>query len=260
MAERKKIDTSKLEYTQENASWINDIDLSKIDDKILRIVKFYVIENPVLHVSSRRKGLRTYGWAKDTPNKYLINKLLEIAALKQGETLFTCKSREGEKDLFENANMHSQFYNHVHENRIALVNSDNLICGIFRHIRNALAHCRAEILTISGEDFFIFENGMGYNNKFEVKSRMVLKKETLIGWIDFVETGAEFEKEDQEKKRRQEEECVLTIIKNGNKLSKDSIKAQANMTFSKFNAAIGRLKDKGIIHFDTQNKEWKLSA
>ena len=64
-------------------------------------------------------------------------------------------------------------------------NKNNQFISAFYHIRNALAHGRFCIQNVNGEDFFAFED-VGKN---KVSARMILRKSTLLQWIELIEGG-----------------------------------------------------------------------
>ena len=65
----------------------------------------------------------------------------------------------------------------------------NRFLSICYHIRNALAHGRLAMYERNNEIIFALEDGIKKQNKFHVRSRMILKKSTLLKWIDIVEGG-----------------------------------------------------------------------
>jgi hypothetical protein len=61
--------------------------------------------------------------------------------------------------------------------------------AVFYHIRNALAHGRLAMYKYGKDIIFVLEDGIKSGDRFQVRSRMVLKKSTLLKWIDILESG-----------------------------------------------------------------------
>lgn len=63
--------------------------------------------------------------------------------------------------------------------------------SICYHIRNAFAHGRLAMYDYKNcEDIvFVLEDGVKKNGEFQVRSRMVLKKSTLIKWMQILKSG-----------------------------------------------------------------------
>ena len=66
---------------------------------------------------------------------------------------------------------------------------ENQSLSMFYHIRNALAHGRMNMVDVDGECIFIFEDVKKEKNKCKVSARMILKKSSLLQWIDIIESG-----------------------------------------------------------------------
>ena len=60
---------------------------------------------------------------------------------------------------------------------------------IIETLRNALAHGRLAMYPLGDETDIVFalEDGIKRNGEFQVRSRMILKKSTLLKWIDIIE-------------------------------------------------------------------------
>lgn len=264
MDTQNRIDIEKLEYTDEKALWVKSLNDANIDDEIKRIIRFYVVETPVPHISARKKDMTEYGWPADVMKKknFLETKMLHIAGLQYGKNLFTCSKREEEKEMFNQAELGEMFFEKISENRIAMIcNRKNIIGELLRHIRNAFAHCRVEIMKADETEFVVLENGQESGGRFEVKARMVLQKKTLIEWIDFIEKGASLEAQERKKKELEDENRILSIIKQNNvKIKADEIRDRASMKRAQFKIIIGRLKSKGKIEYDSHSRKWKICA
>ena len=67
----------------------------------------------------------------------------------------------------------------------------NEFLSICYHIRNAFAHGRLAMYGYkNGSDIvFALEDGVKKKGKFEVRSRMILKKSTLKKWMEILKSG-----------------------------------------------------------------------
>ena len=63
--------------------------------------------------------------------------------------------------------------------------------SVFYHLRNAFAHCRLNMIDVNGESVFIIEDVQSSKkrDKLKVSARMILRKSTLLKWIDLIENG-----------------------------------------------------------------------
>lgn len=94
------------------------------------------------------------------------------------------------KDTFQRANMKRGFHKQRKIERIAIYKPKryNEFLSICYHIRNALAHGRLAMFPEAGGDVvFVLEDGVKKPDKFQVRSRMILKKSTLLRWIEIIE-------------------------------------------------------------------------
>lgn len=73
----------------------------------------------------------------------------------------------------------------------------NEFLSICYHIRNSFAHGRLAMYDYeNGKDIvFVLEDGVKKNGEFQVRSRMVLKKSTLLKWMNILKAG-KFSSED----------------------------------------------------------------
>lgn len=175
-----------------NPGWIKKkVPESYADDSLRRIVLFYVINTPCTKLSSSALPLTTYGWGRDLWKKAALKKgLFYVAGLKKNETFFVAKRANEMKAVCIAAQMTKKFHDNREQEKIVIYkpNEYNEFMAILYHIRNALAHGRLAMYPIknSTDIFFAFEDGIKRDEKFEVRSRMVLKKSTLIRWIDIL--------------------------------------------------------------------------
>ena len=59
--------------------------------------------------------------------------------------------------------------------------------SVLFHLRNAFALGRLAMYAADKDGVFVLEDGLRKNGEFVVRSRMILKKSTLIKWIDILE-------------------------------------------------------------------------
>lgn len=199
------------ERTSLKPGWVNADLLASFyeDTDYLRIIGFFMIHAFRQNRSSKGKTIMDYGWPKDvwknTASVSLKDELLYVADLHMRnpvcdavtrepvseENFVVCQSLENMSDACHRAGIQKDFTRTRSENRIAVYNSEkNMILSVFDHIRNALAHGRFTIYT---DGFIAFESGMKVkvDNKdmFDVRARMMLKKETIMRWIAIIESG-----------------------------------------------------------------------
>lgn len=191
------------ELTSINPGWIKKrVPDSYNNDELKRIVLFYVINTPCIDLSSSGIPIQRYGWESDVWKKGKLRKqILAVANLKPNETFCKAKKTDEMKEICRKADLSKGFHSRRTIERIAIYkpNRYNDFLAICYHIRNALAHGRLAMYAVPNVDndiIFAFEDGMKKGDKFQVRSRMVLKRSTLIKWIDMIEAG-ELEEENE---------------------------------------------------------------
>lgn len=250
---KKQVDIEKLEMTEFIPNWISDGDILNMDEDTRKIIYFFVAETPCKNESARGKTLSQYGWENDDPPKEgnFEEGLFEIAGLTK-ENLFFELKREKMKERFNETGMTGAFYEKLGGNFIVSLVNRNRVLDIFRHIRNSIAHLRFDIKNTELGTFFIFEDGAQNGKKFEVKARMILKKETLLKWIEWIKTGTE-----EVKKQTQEmDNKILEFVKNNSVQSMEEISEKLKYRKNKVENAIKRLKEQNKIEY--KNKKWNV--
>jgi hypothetical protein len=193
MAKKKKNVEKGIEISPMNPGWIKRrVPNTYADDALKRIVLFYVINTPCTVLSSSAIPLTEYGWSKDVWNKNraLSDLLFSIAGLKRGETFFAAKRTDEMKSVCKKANMTKGFHEKREVEKIVIYRQPgyNDFMSVLYHIRNAFAHGRLAMYDSAEKDvIFVLEDGIKKNGEFVVRSRMILKKSTLIKWIDILE-------------------------------------------------------------------------
>lgn len=193
--------------------WVNT-DLPRefyFDTDYLKIFGFYVVHALRPNRSSKGKLITDYGWPRDvwkaSSSVSLKDVLLYVADLHMrspiydivtrepvlAETFAVSQKHDGVCEACNRAGVPEEFTRIRGANRIAVYNSeDNAMLSVFDHIRNAFAHGR---FTIYNDGFIALESGKSVydsekgKNLFDVRGRMILKKETLITWISIIESG-----------------------------------------------------------------------
>lgn len=183
---------SLIEITLINPKWIKKVvPASYADDGLKRIILFYVINTPCVKLSSSGIPLSKYGWKKNVWQKGELKEwLFSLAGLCKNETFFVSEHADKTKNLFMMANMNGDFYKKRDREKIAIYKgSYNEFESILYHIRNSLAHGRLAMYEInnSSDIMFALEDGVYRKGEFLVRSRMILKKSTLLKWIDVLE-------------------------------------------------------------------------
>lgn len=182
-----------IEIAPLNPGWIKKkVPDEYADDGLLRIIRFYVINTPCTELSYSGKAITEYGWKKDIWKKdTLKNILFDAANLKRGETFVVAKKTNEMRKACEIARLKKGFQQSREIERMVLYkNKKNEFLSVFYHIRNAFAHGRMAMYSSDKEDIvFVLEDGINKNESFIVRSRMILKRQTLLKWIDIIEKG-----------------------------------------------------------------------
>lgn len=170
-----------------NAKWLQWIAPEKFDDRdLFRIVIFFVFHCPCKGLSAMGKSLDEYNWHKPWEKPFCLNKQLKQVSLSD-KLIYSAKSYDKLDEQLIKANLAENFPSDFNTERIAIYNNDNQFMSIFYHIRNAFAHCRLNMVDVDGECIFVLED---VSTKFKrVSARMILRKSTLLKWIDIIEGG-----------------------------------------------------------------------
>lgn len=178
--------------------WIHKNILNEFnDDALKRIILFYVVNTPCTNLSSSAISVESRGWGKDIWKKGKLREtLMSVAGLESNKSYFVAKKTDEMKQTCKKANLGKGFQERREKESIAmyLPPKYNHFLAICYHIRNAFAHGRFSIYSADKDDaVFVLEDGVKRNTKFYVRSRMVLKRSTLVRWMDIIEAGS-FEK------------------------------------------------------------------
>lgn len=173
----------------ENPEWLEWIAPERFNDPdLFRIVVFYVFHSPCDGLSARGKSLRKYGWSDPWKKPYCLNEQLKQAST-NCKLIFSAKKLDQMDAKLREAFLYDGFPSDLATERICVHDGKkNQAMSVFYHIRNALAHCRLNMQEVDGECVFIMED-LGGRKKDEVSARMILRKSTLLKWIDIIEAG-----------------------------------------------------------------------
>jgi len=181
----KKSEKIKYEISEFCPTWIDkNFPTSEEYLAVEEIVRFYLINSPCLRSSSRGTDISVWG----KPSIVLIDRIKDVLGLTKGTNYDYGKSKPEMKKLFDKYHLEKDFTN-VTENMLIFFDNGNVVDFIFKHIRNAIAHSRWQVLN----DIYYFEDGSDDDfegeTEFCVTARIVLKKESLIQLRDMIIAG-----------------------------------------------------------------------
>lgn len=178
--------------TERNPAWINWIAPDSFNDKdFFRIVTFFMFHSPCANLSAMRKTLLEYGWHTPWKKPYYLNRQLRQAASNY-EIIYSAKGYNEMDEALEKAALKESFPSDFSRERICIYdNQGNQFLSVFYHIRNAFAHCRLNMVDVDGECVFVLEDVQPNKNldRLKVSARMILRKSTLLKWIELIENG-----------------------------------------------------------------------
>ena len=179
-------------FTARKPAWINWIAPERFNDKdLFRIVTFFVFHSPCANLSSMGKPLIEYGWCDPWKSPYYLNKQLRQAASTY-ELIYSAKDYDEMDSELEKADLKNSFPSDFSRERICIYdNQNNQFLSIFYHIRNVFAHCRLNMVDIGEDCVFLLEDIKPNKNRDQLKvsARMILRKSTLLKWIEIIENG-----------------------------------------------------------------------
>lgn len=180
-------------FSDRNPDWIRWIAPEHFNDQdLVKIVIFFVFHSPCSNLSSMGKTLDEYGWSAPWRKPYYLNKQLRQASLYE-LVVYSAKGYNEMDIALEKADLKETFPSDFSRERICIYdNQGNQFLSVFYHIRNAFAHCRLNMVDVDGDCVFIFEDVQPKknSNQLKVSARMILRKSTLLKWIDLIENGA----------------------------------------------------------------------
>lgn len=151
-----------------------------INERMKKILQFYLFNTPVEGVSVRGNTFKYLGW-----NKRQLTPLLkkEIDFLSSNWIITTVKEIETklktlgqlEKVKFEEMAIH-------------INNKNSNIDSFFYAVRCAIAHGSFSVRKHNGQAFYILEN----KDKGKLKARIVIKEDTLVHIIEIVSDASKY--------------------------------------------------------------------
>ncbi len=177
-------------FVDVECNWLNALEQNIYEDiRFQKIVRFFVINTPVLGLSARTIDLKTYGWTKPWNKKYYLNRQLKELSTNP-QLMFSTKNYEDMEITLEKAGLLNDFPSNLSTEVIVIYNNkNNQFISTFSHIRNSLAHGRFNINCDSEDWIFVFEDGIRRKNRFKLSARIVLKLDTLLAWVKLIEGG-----------------------------------------------------------------------
>lgn len=179
-------------FTNRNPDWMNWITSDRFNDHdLFRIVIFFAFHSPCSELSTMHRTLEQYGWFTPWRKPYYLNRQLRQVSSNY-ELLFSAKGYDEMDVALEKANLKDGFPSDLSRERICIYdNQKNQFLSVFYHIRNAFAHCRLNMIDVDGECVFVLEDVQPKKNadQLKVSARMILRKSTLLRWIELIENG-----------------------------------------------------------------------
>ena len=160
--------------------WKFDNNYSFKDERFARIYRFYVIETPVSGVSARAK---TFKYRQINMNSLNAALRRESPFLKSNWIVKPKRDIEEvcrEKRIDKTVRFADEIVIHTENSKLCTGKTDSM----FYAIRCALAHGSFSVHEYKSHKYYILEN----KDNGVIKARMVLKEDTLIKWIDLIET------------------------------------------------------------------------
>lgn len=182
---------------KERPCWIDDdFTLEKMrENEFARIRVFFHDNTPDQKSSARAITLEQYGWA----DKNKLQKIL-LDGFKKTHANYPESLKKMNVKLADVGLEKENWYETTSEKICLCTSGKKKIDKLFSHLRNVFAHSRFSIRSIEGKTDFIFifedaytrklknDKGIG-QNEFDVSARMILKKTTLLKWIEIIESG-----------------------------------------------------------------------
>ena len=90
----------------------------------------------------------------------------------------------------EKANLGESFPSDMLRERICVANNKkNQFMSVFYHIRDAFAHGRFYIIEVDKQKIIVMEDVAPRGRPLIVTGRMILRKQTLLKWIEIINGG-----------------------------------------------------------------------
>lgn len=148
------------------------------DNKLQKIVQFYLFECPVEGKSFRGKTFEEYGYYGASSFSKLKKVLLNAGTASLKKNYYPCAKNELEESftICEKINYPDEYCVFLKWDERSIIRS------MFAAIRNAIAHGSFNVKKYNRSDrIYFFSNYDGYE-----KARIVLYEETLLSWIKII--------------------------------------------------------------------------
>lgn len=179
-------------FSPRNATWLQWIVPERFNDEdLFRIVTFFVFHSPCPELSSMGRSLSEYGWTTPWRKPYYLNRQLRQVATNYN-LIYSANGYDAMEHALEKAVLKDSFPSGFETERVCIYdNQNNQFLSVFYHLRNAFAHCRLNMVDVDGDCVFILEDVQPKRNSIllKVSARMILRKSTLLKWIDIIEAG-----------------------------------------------------------------------
>lgn len=257
----KKLSREEQVISPKHPKWLDTIVADRhCDNDLYKIILFFVIFSPCPKYCTQGRTLQFYNW-KDKPwstNKYLKDKL-DSGVFSDKKKHFQCADQIPKLvDAVRKADLGDDFYLHREIERVAFTSTESSeYMSLFHHIRCALAHGRIAMFEDQGtaDVIFVMENGIDSGADFQVKARMVLRKSTLLKWIDIITKGP------QEPEKTYYKEVYEALLSNKKLRIKDLVSMFEESEYA-INKAIAFLKQWNVISYQNHGKNgwWEVNV
>lgn len=179
--------------TEYHPAWLEDIAPERFNNtELFRIVTFFVFHLPCCDLSAMSRSLLYYNWDSPWRKPQSLRKRL-ISESTNPHLLFSAEARNDFLQATEKAGL-VDFPKNKECESIAIVNNKRTqFISVFAHLRDSFAHGRLNMYDIGAADDYVFAfEDVAKNkkkNRYEVTARMILRKSTLLKWIDLIEHG-----------------------------------------------------------------------
>lgn len=180
-------------YVERKASWLEWIAPEYfLNERLMRIVTFFVFHSPCPSLSSMGRTLEEYGWHNPWRKPFYLSKQLKRAAT-NFDLLYSASTLDSLEDALKKANLSEGFSTaDLSKECICFYDSNkNQFMSVFNHLRNAFAHCRLNMVEVDNECVFLLEDvcPKKQGSSLKLSARMVLRESTLLKWINIIEAG-----------------------------------------------------------------------
>jgi hypothetical protein len=100
------------------------------------------------------------------------------------------------------------------------------------------------------------ENGSIRGDRIEIKARLILRKSTLLEWIEIIKTEAEILKKREELRRKEIEAKVFKAISEDTIQSLDKLAVHIGFEKKHIEEAIKKLKDENAVEYSRSKRQW----